>query len=143
MDHNMMERQIADYMVKYGTKNTDFGTWLFEVDKLEEEFNVTEKWIREHDDGILSELYLRDEVKDVKQQWGGIDWNIERIWVYFYTDFCPNYIEDDQKEDDGEDKYWFAETRWYTDDIIYHNWFKNIIVEHWNEVLEDADFYEV
>ena len=143
MDHNMMERQIADYMVKYGTKNTDFGTWLFEVDKLEEEFNVTEKWIREHDDGILSELYLRDEVKDVEQQWGGIDWNIERIWVWFYTDFCPNYIEDDQKEDDGEDKYWFAKTRWYTDDIIYHNWFKNIIVEHWNEVLEDADFYEV
>lgn len=143
MDDNMMERQIADYMVEYGTKNTDFGMWLFEVDKLAEEFNVTEKWIREHDDGILSELYLRDEVKDVEQQWGGIDWNIERIWVWFYTDFCPNYIEGDQKEDDGEDKYWFAEIRWYTDDIIYHNWFKNIIVEHWNEVLEDADFYEV
>ena len=120
MDDNMMERQIADYMVEYGTKNTDFGTWLFEVDKLAEEFNVTEKWILEHDDGILSELYLRDEVKDVEQQWGGIDWNIERIWVWFYTDFCPNYIGDDQKEDDSGDKYWFAETRWYTDDIIYH-----------------------
>lgn len=120
MDDNMMERQIADYMVEYGTKNTDFGMWLFEVDKLAEEFNVTEKWIREHDDGILSELYLRDEVKDVEQQWGGIDWNIERIWVWFYTDFCPNYIGDDQKEDDSGDKYWFAETCWYTDDIIYH-----------------------
>ena len=83
MDDNMMERQIADYMVEYGTKNTDFGMWLFEVDKLAEEFNVTEKWIREHDDGILSELYLRDEVKDVEQQWGGIDWNIERSWFGF------------------------------------------------------------
>lgn len=37
MDCNMMERQVADYMVKYGTENTDFGTWLFEVDKLAEE----------------------------------------------------------------------------------------------------------
>lgn len=127
MDDNMMERQIADYMVEYGTKNTDFGTWLFEVDKLAEEFNVTEKWILEHDDGILSELYLRDEVKDVEQQWGGIDWNIERIWVWFYTDFCPNYIGDDQKEDDSGDKYWFAETRWYTDDIIYHKVKRNCV----------------
>lgn len=127
MDDNMMERQIADYMVEYGTKNTDFGTWLFEVDKLAEEFNVTEKWILEHDDGILSELYLRDEVKDVEQQWGGIDWNIERIWVWFYTDFCPNYIGDDQKEDDSGDKYWFVETRWYTDDIIYHKVKRNCV----------------
>lgn len=127
MDYNMMERQIADYMVEYGTKNTDFGTWLFEVDKLAEEFNVTEKWILEHDDGILSELYLRDEVKDVEQQWGGIDWNIERIWVWFYTDFCPNYIGDDQKEDDSGDKYWFVETRWYTDDIIYHKVKRNCV----------------
>lgn len=127
MDDNMMERQIADYMVEYGTKNTDFGTWLFEVDKLAEEFNVTEKWILEHDDGILSELYLRDEVKDVEQQWGGIDWNIERIWVWFYTDFCPNYIGDDQKEDDSGDKYWFAETRWYMDDIIYHKVKRNCV----------------
>lgn len=127
MDDNMMERQIADYMVEYGTKNTDFGTWLFEVDKLAEEFNVTEKWILEHDDGILSELYLRDEVKDVEQQWGGIDWNIERIWVWFYTDFCPNYIGDDQKEDDSGDKYWFAETRQYMDDIIYHKVKRNCV----------------
>lgn len=127
MDDNMIERQIADYMVEYGTKNTDFGTWLFEVDKLAEEFNVTEKWILEHDDGILSELYLRDEVKDVEQQWGGIDWNIERIWVWFYTDFCPNYIGDDQKEDDSGDKYWFAETRWYMDDIIYHKVKRNCV----------------
>lgn len=127
MDDNMMERQIADYMVEYGTKNTDFGMWLFEVDKLAEEFNVTEKWILEHDDGILSELYLRDEVKDVKQQWGGIDWNIERIWVWFYTDFCPNYIGDDQKEDDSGDKYWFAESRWYMDDIIYHKVKRNCV----------------
>lgn len=127
MNDNMMERQFADYMVEYGTKNTDFGTWLFEVDKLAEEFNVTEKWILEHDDGILSELYLRDEVKDVEQQWGGIDWNIERIWVWFYTDFCPNYIGDDQKEDDSGDKYWFAETRWYTDDIIYHKVKRNCV----------------
>lgn len=27
MDDNMMERQIADYMVEYGTKNTDSGMW--------------------------------------------------------------------------------------------------------------------
>lgn len=27
MDDNMMERQIADYMVEYGTKNTESGMW--------------------------------------------------------------------------------------------------------------------
>lgn len=43
MDDNMMERQIADYMVEYGTKNTNYGTWVFEVDELAKKFNITEK----------------------------------------------------------------------------------------------------
>lgn len=34
MDDNMMEHQIADYMVKHGTENTNYGTWVFEVDEL-------------------------------------------------------------------------------------------------------------
>lgn len=41
MDDNMMERQIADYMVKYGTENTNYGMWSFEVDELTEKFGVT------------------------------------------------------------------------------------------------------
>ena len=32
MDDNMMERQIADYMVECGTKNTNYGSWVFKVD---------------------------------------------------------------------------------------------------------------
>ena len=59
MDDNMMERQIADYMVKYGTENTNYGMWSFEVDELTEKFGVTKQWVQEHSDGILSELYLR------------------------------------------------------------------------------------
>lgn len=164
MDGNMMERQIADYMVKHGTENTNYGTWVFEVDELAKKFDVTEEWIQEHDDGIMSELYLRQEVEDVEQTWAGSDWHLENFDVDFYTDYCPNYIEDEQEKDDGVDQYWSAETRWCTDDIIgiakdngiemtpqqaeqwwkkNENWFKNALVEYGNEVLEDADFDEV
>lgn len=164
MDDNMMERQIADYMVKYGTENTDSGMWGFEVDELVSVFSISKKWIQEHDDGIMSELYLRKEVEDVEQTWAGSDWNLENFDVYFCTDFCPNYIEDEQEKDDGVDQYWFAETRWCTDDIIgiakdngiemtpqqaeqwwkkNENWFKNALVEYGNEVLADANFSEV
>lgn len=45
MDDNMMERQIADYMVKHGTENTDFGAWVFEVDELAKRFGIEKKWI--------------------------------------------------------------------------------------------------
>lgn len=164
MDDNLMERQIADYMVKYGTENTNYGAWVFEVDELAKKFDVTEEWIQEHDDGIMSELYLRQEVEGVEQTWAGSDWHLENFDVDFYTDYCPNYIEDEQEKDDGVNQYWFAETRWCTDDIIgiakgngiemtpqqaeqwwkkNENWFKNALVEYGNEVLEDADFDEV
>ena len=164
MDDNMMERKIVDYMVKYGTENTNYGTWVFEVDELAEKFGIPESWFTEHDDGILSELYLRQEVADVEQAWGGDDWHLENLDIDFYTDFCPNYIEDEQEKDDGVNQYWFAETRWCTDDIIgiakdngvemtpqqaeqwwkkNENWFRNALVEYGNEVLADADFNEV
>ena len=160
----MMERQIADYMVEYGTKNTNYGMWSFEVDELTKKFNVTKQWVQEHSDGILTELYLRQEVEDVERQFGGSDFHIENICVCFYTDFFPNYIEEEQEKDDGVFQYWFAETRWCTDDVIEvakqkgivlnpqqaeqwwkknENWFKSIIVEYGNEVLEDANFNEV
>lgn len=164
MDDNMMERQIADYMVKHGTENTNYGTWVFEVDELAKKFNITEKWIQEHEDGIMSELYLREEVADVERELSGNDMTITLFDVDFYTNYCPNYIEDEQEKDDDVNQYWFAETRWCIDDVIdaakkkgivltpqqAESWwkknekrFKNIIVEHGNEVLEDADFDEV
>lgn len=164
MDDNMMERQIADYMVEYGTKNTNYGTWVFEVDELAKKFNITEKWIQEHEDGIMSELYLREEVADVERELSGNDMTITLFDVNFYTDYCPNYIEDEQEKDDGVDQYWFAKTRWCTDDIIgiakdngiemtpqqaerwwkkNENWFKNALVEYGNEVLENVNFDEV
>ena len=164
MDDNMMERQIADYMVKHGTENTNYGTWVFEVDELAKKFNITEKWIQEHEDGIMSELYLREEVADVERELSGNDMTITLFDVDFYTNYCPNYIEDEQEKDDDVNQYWFAETRWCIDDVIdaakkkgivltpqqAESWwkknekrFKNIIVERGNEVLEDADFDEV
>lgn len=163
MDDNMMERQIVDYMVEYGTKNTNSGMWGFEVDELVSVFSISKKWIQEHDDGIMSELYLRKEVEDVEQTWAGSDWHLENFDVYFCTDFCPNYIEDEQEKDDGVDQYWFAPTCWCTDDIIgvakdngiemtpqqaeqwwkkNENWFRNVLVEYGNEVLANADFSE-
>ncbi len=159
-----MERQIADYMVKYGTENTNYGAWVFEVDELAKKFDVTEEWIQEHEDGIMSELYLREEVADVERELSGNDMTITLFDVDFYTNYCPNYIEDEQEKDDDVNQYWFAETRWCIDDVIdaakkkgivltpqqAESWweknekrFKDIIVEHGNEVLEDADFDEV
>lgn len=164
MDDNMMERQIADYMVKYGTENTNYGSWVFEVDELAKELNVTEKWIQEHDDGIMSELYLRQEVADVEQTWAGGDWHLENFDICFYTDYCPNYIEDEQEKDDGVNQYWFAKTRWCIDDVIdaakrkgvtlspqqaeqwwqkNEKWFKDTLTEYGNEILFNADFSEV
>lgn len=162
MDDNMMERQIADYMVKYGTENTNYGMWSFEVDELTEKFGVTKQWVQEHSDGILSELYLRQEVEDVERQFGGSDFHLENIW--YFTDFCPNYIEDEQEKDDGVDQYWFAPTCWCTDDVIEaakrngivltpqqaeqwwqknEKWFKDTLTEYGNEILFNANFSEV
>lgn len=164
MDDNLMERQIADYMVKYGTENTNYGAWVFEVDELAKKFDVTEEWIQEHEDGIMSELYLREEVANVERELSGNDMSITLFDVDFYTNYCPNYIEDEQEKDDDVNQYWFAETRWCIDDVIgaakkkgivltpqqAESWwkknekrFEDIIVEHGNEVLEDADFDEV
>lgn len=164
MDDNMMERQIADYMVKHGTENTNYGTWVFEVDELAKKFNITEKWIQEHEDGIMSELYLREEVADVERELSGNDMTITLFDVVFYTNYCPNYIEDEQGKDDGVDQYWFAPTCWCTDDVIdaakqkgivltpkqaelwwqkNEKWFKDTLTEYGNEILFNADFNEV
>ena len=164
MDDNMMERQIADYMVKHGTENTNYGTWVFEVDELTKKFNITEKWIQEHEDGIMSELYLREEVADVERELSGNDMTITLFDVVFYTNYCPNYIEDEQEKDDGVDQYWFAPTCWCTDDVIdaakqkgivltpkqaelwwqkNEKWFKDTLTEYGNEILFNADFNEV
>lgn len=164
MDDNMMERQIADYMVKHGTENTNYGTWVFEVDELAKKFNITEKWIQEHEDGIMSELYLREEVADVERELSGNDMTIALFDVVFYTNYCPNYIEDEQEKDDGVDQYWFAPTCWCTDDVIdaakqkgivltpkqaelwwqkNEKWFKDTLTEYGNEILFNADFNEV
>lgn len=164
MDDNMMERQIADYMVKHGTENTDFGAWVFEVDELAKKFNITEKWIQEHEDGIMSELYLREEVADVERELSGNDMTITLFDVDFYTNYCPNYIEDEQEKDDDVNQYWFAETRWCIDDVVdaakkkgivltpqqAESWwkknekrFKDTLIEYGNEILFNADFSEV
>lgn len=164
MDDNMMERQIADYMVKHGTENTNYGTWVFEVDELAKQFNITEKWIQEHEDGIMSELYLREEVADVERELSGNDMTITLFDVDFYTNYCPNYIEDEQEKDDYVNQYWFAETRWCIDDVIdaakkkgtvltpqqAEQWwlknekrFKDTLTEYGNEILFNADFSEV
>ncbi len=93
MDDNLMERQIADYMVKYGTENTDFGAWVFEVDELAKKFGIEKKWIQEHDDGIMSWLYLREEVIDVERELGGDDFTTQLFDVRFSPCFCSG-LED-------------------------------------------------
>ena len=93
MDDNTMERQIADYMVKHGTENTDFGAWVFEVDELAKKFGIEKKWIQEHDDGIMSWLYLREEVVDVERELGGDNFTTQLFDVRFNPCFCSG-LED-------------------------------------------------
>ena len=164
MDDNMMEHQIADYMVKHGTENTNYGTWVFEVDELAKKFNITEKWFQDLEDCIMSERYLREVVADVDRELSGNDMTITLFDVDFYTDYCPNYIEDEQEKDDGVDQYWFAPTCWCTDDVIdaakrngivltpqqadqrwkkNEKWFKDTLAEYGNEILFNANFSEV
>ena len=112
----------------------------------------------------MTELYLRQEVADVEQTWTGAGWHLENFDVVFYTDYCPNYIEDEQEKDDGVNQYWFAETRWCIDDVIdaakrkgivlspqqaeqwwlkNEKWFKDTLTEYGNEIIFNADFSEV
>ena len=58
----------------------------------------------------MSELYLREEVADVERELSGNDMTITLFDVDFYTDYCPNYIEDEQEKDDGVDLYCIPQT---------------------------------
>lgn len=112
----------------------------------------------------MSELYLREEVADVERELSGNDMTITLFDVDFYTDYCPNYIEDEQEKDDGVDQYWFAPTCWCIDDVIdaakrkgivlspqqaeqwwlkNEKWFKDTLTEYGNEILFNANFSEV
>lgn len=131
MDDNLMERQIADYIVKYGTENTDFGAWVFEVDELAKRFGIEKKWIQEHDDGIMSWLYLREEVIDVERELGGDDFTTQLFDVRFSPCFCSGLEEFERKN--------IMKKALYTKDELY-NLLKNGAIL--DELLDMSDGQE-
>lgn len=82
-----MVKEIVDYMVEYGTEHTNYGNWIFDVPELCEHFDLKLVWFKDHNDDILEELYNRDAVCDVNQEF---DYNIypTNYDVNFYTSFC-------------------------------------------------------
>lgn len=72
---------IADEMIKEGTKNTVYGNWnYYGIDEYD---GVELKDLTEEEYDLLVELIAsRDEVAEV-------DADDDCISVYFYTDYCP------------------------------------------------------
>ena len=87
MSTKSLVKEIVDYMVEYGTEHTNYGNWIFDVPELCEKFEVGAAWFRDHNDDILEELYNRDAVCDVEQEF---DYNTypTNYDVNFYTSFC-------------------------------------------------------
>lgn len=87
MSTELLVKDIVDYMVAHGTANTNYGNWIFDVPELCECFGVTATWFCSHNDDILEELYDREAVCDVEQEF---DYNNCPISydVNFYTSFC-------------------------------------------------------
>ena len=71
-------KEIVDYMVSEGIRNTNYGCWAFDI-PLE--------WFYEHNDDICRELDERDEVAYYEQAY---DWNNHPLNydLVYYTDFC-------------------------------------------------------
>lgn len=80
-------REIVDYMVSEGTKNTNYGSWVFDIPELCDKFDLPLEWFYEHNDDICRELGERDEVADYEQNY---DWNNHPLDydLVYYTDFC-------------------------------------------------------
>lgn len=80
-------KEIVDYMISYGTEHTNYGTWIFEIPELCESFELPPKWFYAHNDDIIDELYDREEILDVVQEF---DYNCHPIEynVNFGTAYC-------------------------------------------------------
>lgn len=79
-----MIKEIVDFMITEGTKQTNEGNWIFYFEELTEHFNVYFEWLQDNIDYIITELENREEVSQADYE------SDNSISIYFYTDFCPN-----------------------------------------------------
>ena len=90
-----MINEIVNYMVNYGTNQTLYGNYCFDYADIENKFNI--KLNQSVIDDIVRELSNRKEISYIDE-----DEDDEEISLYFYTNYCPNLICDDEEEDDYE-----------------------------------------
>lgn len=86
-------KEIADFMIEYGTKNTYNGNYIFYVEDLVDVLNVTPEFVREHEDGILNELYTREEIIGEIWMERNSDFELTMFDLDFGTKYCPNIEE--------------------------------------------------
>lgn len=79
--------EIVDYMVKYGTEHTNYGNWYFDIPELCEMFELEPEWFYENNDAIVDELYNREEVLDVEQEFDS-DGHPLHYDVNYGTGYC-------------------------------------------------------
>ncbi len=99
MDESKVVKQIAEWMVKEGTKNTTEGNWIFHIDEIKKEFNVSKMFVAAYCGEIFDSLYEHESVADVEctlQE--GSDFYVKTFDVDFYTKFCPNVEDKDWSE---------------------------------------------
>lgn len=87
-------KQIADWMIKDGTKNTTEGNWIFNIEKITEKFGVTRNWVTAYREEIVDALYEHEAVADVVYEWFP-DGTVDYFDIDFYTGFCPNIDDED------------------------------------------------
>lgn len=66
MDESKVVKQIAEWMVKEGTKNTTEGNWIFHIDEITKEFNVSKMFVAAYCGEIFDSLYEHESVADVE-----------------------------------------------------------------------------
>lgn len=72
--------KIVDYLIKYGTSTTLYGSYCFSFSELEDMFKIS---IRENLTELIDELADREEVADY-------EYDGEEISIYFFINFCKN-----------------------------------------------------
>lgn len=80
--------KISEYMIKEGSENTTSGNYIFYLEELADRFNVCFDCLKDNIDKIIENVQMSKIVSH-------IDYNSDStLSVYFYTDYCLNFIED-------------------------------------------------
>ena len=91
-------KEIADFMIEYGTKHTYNGNYIFCIEYLVDVLNVTPEFVREHEEDILNELYSREEIVGEIWMERNDDFELMMFDLDFGIKYCPNIIHNPVEE---------------------------------------------